>query len=232
MLNLKKRLKLSRIRDVPIALLFIDLDLFKEVNDQHGHPVGDQLLYEVALRLKQCIRPADKVARLGGDEFTIILTNLHDLNIIKEIANKILVALSTPFEVGGLLINITSSIGSTIFPNDSSSIKALMKNADMAMYESKSLGKNCFQPFSQSMQDLASQKQTILSDLKTAVHEDEFDLVYQPILNLKTNTMVKAEALIRWKHPEKGVIQPNEFIQIAETSDLISQIGDWAFKRT
>lgn len=230
--QLKKEIKSSRIRSVPLALLFIDLDLFKEVNDQYGHSVGDQLLTHVAERLKDCVKSSDKVARLAGDEFTVIITDVHDLNMIEETANKILSALSAPFEIDHALISITCSIGSTIYPNDSSTIKALMKNADMAMYESKNLGKNCYQPFNQSIRDLAIQKQTISKDLKTAINEDEFSLVYQPVVELKTNAMLKAEALIRWEHPEKGIIGPDEFISIAENSEVISHIGDWVFKNT
>jgi len=231
-MQLQKEIKSSRIRSVPLALLFIDLDLFKDVNDQYGHAAGDQLLSDVARRLRGCVKQNDKVARLAGDEFTVIITDAHDINIINEVTEKILLSLSTPFEIDGALVSITSSIGSTTYPNDASSIKDLMKNADLAMYESKRLGKNRHQPFTKVLQDKVTHKQTIAKDLKFAVAEDEFTLVYQPVIDLKRNTMVKAEALIRWNHPTKGLINPEEFIDIAETSDVISQIGDWVFKKS
>lgn len=228
---LAEEIKLSQKRVLPISLLYIDLDTFKIVNDLHGHSVGDKLITQVARRIEECIRPADKIARLGGDEFIVILTNIDDLNIIKNIAENILQSLSAPFEINQFLITTSSSIGSAIFPNDTKNMESLIKNADMAMYEAKKQGGNCYKAFTQSMKDLVKYKQSISNDLKSAIAKQEFRLHYQPIIDLKTNKTLKAEALIRWQHPEKGLIGPFEFIEIAEEANIISEIGDWVFKQ-
>ena len=229
--QLHEESELAKKNNLLIGLLYVDLDSFKEVNDHHGHSVGDLLLIQVARRLENCIRASDKVYRLGGDEFTIVLANLEDLSVIERTANRILEKLSEPFHINQFTVNITSSIGSTIYPNDTSNIEALIKNADMAMYEAKKLGKNHFLQFDQSMQDVATHQLTISKDLKKAITAKEFRLFYQPIVDLKTNKTVKAEALIRWQHPDKGLIGPFEFIEIAEETNAISQIGDWVFKQ-
>jgi len=213
------------------GLIYIDLDSFKEVNDQHGHTVGDLLLMQVGKRLQHCVRSTDKVYRLGGDEFTIILTDLDDHTFIEKTAMRVVNTLSDTFEINQLKINITSSIGSTVFPYDAIDAASLIKNSDMAMYEAKKHGKNCFQPFVQSMQDLATHKLNISNELKSAIENDEFVLYYQPIFDLKTIKTVKAEALIRWRHPKNGITSPGAFIEIAEETNAITEIGDWVFKQ-
>ena len=214
-----------------VGLLYVDLDSFKEVNDHHGHSIGDALLTQVGNRIQDCVRTTDKVFRLGGDEFTVILTNIDNLAMIEKTAQRIVERLSQEFEINHLTVNITSSIGTSVYPNDTSDVSTLIKNADMAMYQAKKQGKNCFQPFVQSMQDVFNHKLMISNDLKKAIDRKEFVLFYQPIINLRTNKIIKAEALIRWQHPVKGQINPAEFIAIAEETNAISQIGDWVFRQ-
>jgi diguanylate cyclase (GGDEF)-like protein len=214
-----------------VGLLYVDLDSFKEVNDFHGHSIGDTLLTQVSKRIQDCVRTTDKVFRLGGDEFTIILTDIDNLDVIEKTAQRIVERLSQEFEINHLTVNITSSIGSSTYPNDTRDVSTLIKNADMAMYQAKKHGKNCFKLFAQPMQDVFNHKQMISNDLKKAILGNEFVLFYQPIINLKTNKIIKAEALIRWQHPVKGQINPAEFITIAEDSNAISPIGDWVFRQ-
>lgn len=229
--QLEEQSEIARKNNTLIGLLYIDLDSFKEVNDHHGHSIGDLLLMQVAARLKNCVRESDKIYRLGGDEFTILLTNLEGPSVVERRASRILKVLSEPFHINHLSINITSSIGSTIYPSDTSNIEAMIKNADMAMYAAKKLGKNHYQEFTQSMEDLATSRLTISNDLKKAINSKEFVLYYQPIVDLESSKIVKAEALIRWQHPRKGLVGPFEFIEIAEETNAISPIGDWVFKQ-
>ena len=229
--QLEEQSEIARKNNTLIGLLYIDLDSFKEVNDHHGHSIGDLLLMQVAARLKNCVRESDKIYRLGGDEFTILLTNLEGPSVVERRASRILKVLSEPFHINHLSINITSSIGSTIYPSDTSNIEAMIKNADMAMYAAKKLGKNHYQEFTQSMEDLATSRLTISNDLKKAINGKEFVLYYQPIVDLESSKIVKAEALIRWQHPRKGLVGPFEFIEIAEETNAISPIGDWVFKQ-
>lgn len=229
--DLELETKSARRNNKLFGLIYIDLDSFKEVNDQHGHTVGDLLLMQVGKRLQHCVRSTDKVYRLGGDEFTIILTDLDDHTFIEKTAMRLVKTLSDTFEINQLTINITSSIGSTVFPYDAIDAASLIKNSDMAMYEAKKHGKNCFQPFVQSMQDLATHKLNVSNDLKSAIDNNEFVLYYQPIYDLKSIKAVKAEALIRWQHPKNGITSPAAFIEIAEETNAITEIGDWVFKQ-
>lgn len=196
--QLLEEIELAKQNNSSIGLLYIDLDAFKEVNDHYGHSIGDQLLTHVANRLKHCVRSTDKVYRLGGDEFTIILKSVENDTLIEKTANRVVKSISEAFEINHLTIHITSSVGSAVFPTDTKDVETLIKNADMAMYDAKKVGKNCFQSFVQSMQDLATHKLTISNDLKKAIENNEFVLYYQPIIDLNTNKAVKAEALIRW----------------------------------
>jgi len=229
--DLELETKSARRNNKLFGLIYIDLDSFKEVNDQHGHTVGDLLLMQVGKRLQHCVRSTDKVYRLGGDEFTIILTDLDDHTFIEKTAMRLVKTLSDTFEINQLTINITSSIGSTVFPYDAIDAETLIKNSDMAMYEAKKHGKNCFRPFAQSMQDLATHKLNVSNDLKSAIDNNEFVLYYQPIYDLKSIKAVKAEALIRWQHPKNGITSPAAFIEIAEETNAITEIGDWVFKQ-
>ena len=216
--------------NLPFVLMFIDLDHFKEINDSLGHFVGDMLLVEVANRIKACVRDTDVVSRLGGDEFTVICPELDDNRRIEAIAEKIKQSLLEPFELGSQVVYISASIGISLYPHDADSAEKLLKNSDQAMYLSKELGRNCYSYFTASMQDVASQRQEIIADLHFALQRDEFELYYQPIINLEDGSLLKAEALIRWNHPTKGLVMPDAFISIAEESGLIIEIGEWVFK--
>lgn len=214
-----------------VALLFLDLDRFKEINDSMGHDVGDQLLIEVATRLKKCVRDIDMVARLGGDEFTIILSDLEDITVIDRIAHSILAALATPFLLNGQPHYISTSIGVTFSPNDGVDDVQLLKNADQAMYHAKDQGRNNVQYFTQELQSNATKRLALSNDLRQAIERQQLYLEYQPIVCLISKKIMKAEALLRWNHPDLGIVPPNEFIELAEESGLINIIGEWVFEQ-
>ena len=222
-------IKKARRTGVPLALLFIDLDHFKDINDTLGHDVGDELLKETAQRLLGCVRDADTVARLGGDEFTVILSELSDTTNAASIAQNILNRLSGPFQLGSETAFISASIGVTHFPEDSDRIDALLKNADQAMYAAKSQGRNRYTYFTASMQEVAQTRMRIVNDLRSALANDQFRVVYQPIVTLSNGRIAKAEALIRWHHPQHGQISPALFIPLAEETGMIVDIGNWVF---
>ncbi len=215
----------------PFSLLFIDLDHFKQINDTLGHKTGDELLIQAATRIKLCVRASDIVARFGGDEFTVILTGINNINSIKRISHDIIRHLAEPFKLNDENAYISASIGITQFPSDSIIVEDLYKYADQAMYDAKRLGRNRFSFFTQKMQDNANKQRKIGADLRMALELHQFKVLYQPIVNLKTGEIYKAEALIRWHHPEKGIISPADFIPIAEDTGLIIEIGDWVFKQ-
>ena len=224
-------IKKAQRSGLPLALLFIDLDHFKEINDTRGHDAGDLLLQAVARRLQSHVRRSDTVARLGGDEFTITLAELHDLSSVTDLAQKLCDDLARPFMVGDEMAYISASIGITIFPRDASTASELLRNADQAMYRSKERGRNRFAYFKSSMQDAAQNRMTISNELRRAVEEEQLEVYYQPIVDLDNGRIRKAEALLRWKHPERGEISPLEFIPIAEHTGLISTIGNWVYQR-
>lgn len=214
-----------------IALLFIDLDRFKEVNDTLGHDVGDQLLIQAATRIKSTVRVYDTVARLGGDEFTVILTGIHDSADVGHLAEKIIEHLSLPFVIGGIESYVSASIGIALYPDDASNVVELTKNADQAMYSAKDSGRQCFRFFTKTMQEDATQRMRLANDMRHALKQNQFMVYYQPIINLSDGKYCKAEALIRWQHPELGFISPASFIPIAEDTGTIHQIGDWVFSQ-
>ncbi len=213
------------------ALMFLDLDYFKEINDTLGHDMGDVLLLETAERLKDCIRESDVVARLGGDEFTIVLTNLDDNHGVERVAGQILKRLAEPYTLGEQTAYISGSIGITLFPDDATTTEALLKNADQAMYSAKTHGRNRFNYFTPEMQNDAQKRMILVQELKNAIIQQQFELYYQPIVNLTTDKVVKAEALIRWKHPTMGFVPPADFIPIAEETGMIIEIGNWVFNQ-
>ena len=230
--RLEEEIKRTKRFKIPFALLFIDLDNFKDINDVLGHDIGDLLLVEVSKRLSKHIRETDTLARIGGDEFTIIYTNFINPLQLEEKIKKMLESLSKPFQIDVNQVHISASIGVTICPDDSSLSSELLKSADQAMYLSKKLGRNCYSYFTSSMQEEARLRQETINDLHKAMKLNELEVYYQPIIDLKTNQIVKAEALLRWKHSKKGFIPPDIFIPFAETSGLIVNIGNWVFKES
>lgn len=228
--RLAQEMKKSQRVGLPLALLFLDLDHFKDVNDTMGHGKGDLLLKEMAKRLLNCVRNTDTVARLGGDEFTIILTQLHEQDSIERLAQDILCQLAEPFNLAGDCAYVSVSIGITLYPEDTDDIDTLIKNADQAMYAAKAQGRNCHHYFTISMQEAALTRMRLINDLRNALAECQFWLAYQPIVELTTGNIRKAEALIRWQHPTRGLISPAEFIPVAEATGMIIDIGEWIFR--
>ncbi|WP_307724433.1 EAL domain-containing protein [Pseudoduganella lurida] len=212
-----------------IAILFIDLDHFKEVNDTLGHQQGDVLLVDAARRIAACVRESDTVARLGGDEFTVILTELTETRCVDGIAQNIIDSLLAPFQLGQEQAFVSASIGITLYPDDAVSVGDLLKHADQAMYVAKGAGRNRFSYFTPALQVAAQNRMRLTNDLRSAVKGDQLKLYFQPIVHLKTGRVVKAEALLRWQHPQRGLVSPLEFIPLAESSGLIVDIGQWVF---
>lgn len=217
----------SQRADFFLALLLVDLDEFKEVNDTLGHDVGDILLQEAARRIRSCIRDADTVARLGGDEFTVILAGLSDRTHIEDIAQKIIGHMAEPFHLGDEVVYVTASIGITVYPGDADDIDTLLKHADQAMYAAKKHGRNRFFYFTASLQEAAQTRLKLSRDLREAVAAGQFVAYFQPIVELSTGRIHKAEALLRWQHPSRGLVNPMDFIPLAEETGLINEIGEW-----
>jgi len=213
-----------------VALLFIDLDRFKNINDTLGHDAGDQLLVEVGKRLKNCTREGDTIARLGGDEFTIVLEDLKNVDDSAKIAQKIIDVMHNPFDMEGYEVFVTPSIGITVFPVDAKNEHTLLKNADTAMYRAKEIGKNGFQFYTADMNTRSLERLGIEAKLRRALDNDELELYYQPKINIKTREIVGAEALLRWQQPDMGMVSPAVFIPIAEETGLIEPIGDWVVR--
>ncbi|MES2499054.1 MAG: EAL domain-containing protein [Pseudomonadota bacterium] len=221
----------SKRSSLPVGLLYIDLDNFKRVNDQSGHKIGDKLLIEAANRINACVRSSDTAARIGGDEFMVVMDELKDIYSLEKTCEKILSQLEAPFFIENNTFYISASLGITVYPDDTEDFEKLLVYADQAMYEAKKLGRNRYQFFTQSMQAISSNRLSIASDLRSALLNDEFIVYYQPIVNLKDSTITKAEALIRWNHPKKGMINPVDFISIAEETGLIGRLGQWVFEQ-
>ena len=225
-LDIKRSKRVAR----PVVLMYIDLDKFKEVNDTLGHKMGNILLKEVADRLSNCVRDSDTVARMGGDEFTVILSNLDPNYTIENTAEAILNSIAEPFQLGSDSVYITCSIGITTYPEDGKDVEALLKNADQAMYAAKLLGRNRYNYFTANLQEKAVERMRLANDMRMALERQEFYLLYQPIVQLDTGEINKAEALIRWQHPQRGLVSPMDFIPLAESTGLIVEIGNWVFK--
>lgn len=212
-----------------VGLMFLDLDHFKDVNDTMGHGVGDLLLKEASDRLRVCVRETDTVARLGGDEFTVIVSDIENFGDVERVAQCILDELAEPFTLEGQSVHISASIGITFFPQDATETHDLMKTADQAMYAAKSQGGNQYHYFTPSMQEAVQKRMHMINDLHVALENNQFETVFQPIIDLKTGDICRAEALIRWHHPVHGLINPASFVPLAEDTGLIQAFGDWVF---
>jgi diguanylate cyclase (GGDEF)-like protein len=209
------------------AVLYIDIDEFKSVNDTLGHPIGDELLKSVASRLLDCAGTADFVARLGGDEFAVVHTAIQGADDVKDLVRRIYQAIREPFECQGHQVVTDASIGIALAPQDGSDLDQLLKNADLAMYGAKADGRRTFRFFEQDMDAHVKERRTLELDLRQALTGNEFELYYQPVVNLQSDQVSGCEALLRWHHPRRGMISPAEFIPIAEDSGLVAQIGEW-----
>jgi diguanylate cyclase (GGDEF)-like protein/PAS domain S-box-containing protein len=215
--------------NLSLALLYIDLDRFKDVNDSLGHDMGDLLLIEISSRLKKTIREIDTVSRLSGDEFTVILGQINDQLSVQPVCQQILNVLAEPYQLDNEKVFLTASIGVTFYPGDSKKIEALQRNGDQAMYAAKGEGRNRYHFFTPELQQRALRKRKMIKDLREAMQQQQFEIYYQPIIDLHSGMLNKAEALLRWHHPESGLVSPSVFIPIAEESGLISEIGNWVF---
>jgi diguanylate cyclase (GGDEF)-like protein/PAS domain S-box-containing protein len=228
--RLRMEIKKAARDQLPMALLFIDLDGFKAVNDTLGHDFGDILLKQVAERLLQSVRNTDTVARLGGDEFTVILSELKEPGDVVRIAQEILHCLARPFQLKHEAANISGSIGISLFPDDGHDAEVLIKNADQAMYLAKRQGRNRFSYFAPFMQEASQMRMELAKELRNALKNSELRIHFQPIRNLANGKVEMAEALIRWEHPQRGLLKPAEFIGVAENTGVIAAIGEWVFQ--
>jgi diguanylate cyclase (GGDEF)-like protein len=229
--RLEHEIRKSHRDTSPLALMFIDLDKFKEVNDTLGHDKGDILLIEAAQRISRCVRESDTVARLGGDEFTVILSELNDHNSIERIAQAIINTLVTPFHLGEETAFVSASIGITLYPDDATNMEMLMSNADQAMYASKSAGRNRFSYFTHSLQEAALNRMHLINDLRGALSGNQFRLHYHPIIELGERQYTQSGSAHTLAAPRRAaLIHPAEFVLLAEESGMIVEIGDWVFR--
>jgi diguanylate cyclase (GGDEF)-like protein/PAS domain S-box-containing protein len=227
--KLNEAIKNSSNHNQKFALLFLDLDRFKAINDTMGHEIGDKVLVETAERLKACVNQKDIISRYGGDEFSILLPNSDEQRAV-EVAQQIITRLSEPYLLYHHEFVVTPSIGITVFPDHGENFGTLIKNADLAMYHAKSLGKNNFQFFTDELNKKAQHELDLEADIRKAIEQCQFELFYQPQFNIRTNQLCGAEALMRWIHPEKGIIPPVAFIPLAEETGLIIPMGEWAIR--
>ena len=228
--RLTQAIALARRHGHRLAVLFLDLDRFKHVNDSLGHVIGDTLLQSVAGRLVTCVRSSDTVSRQGGDEFVVLLSEIEHADDAAASAQKIIAALAAPHDIAHHQLHVTATIGISIYPDDGQDAETLIKCADTAMYHAKEGGRNNYQFFERDMNARAVERQWIEAGLHRALARREFVLHYQPKIDLETGAMTGAEALIRWVHPERGLMLPNDFVPIAEDCGLIVPIGQWVLR--
>ncbi|MFA6313832.1 MAG: EAL domain-containing protein, partial [Sterolibacterium sp.] len=225
--RLEQALATIRREQRALAVMFIDMDHFKNINDILGHAVGDELLMEVARRLRDGVRDSDVVARLGGDEFVLVLTEVDNATAAARVADKILRALGEPYAIGEEELHVTPSIGLAFYPDDGDDCETLMKHADIAMYHAKSQGRNNVQFFTAEMNQAAVERLSLDHDLRVALEERQFELHYQPQLDASSGSVVGVEALVRWRNPRDGLVSPVKFIPVAEETGLIIPLGEW-----
>jgi diguanylate cyclase (GGDEF)-like protein len=240
--RLEKSLCIAKRRKSTLAVLFLDLDRFKRINDTLGHHIGDLLLKEVAERIRNSVRCEDSLgrfiieenrvctSRIGGDEFVLLLTHLPRPDVAAKVAERIVESFSESFNLEGHEVHVTTSVGISLYPHDGEEAETLMKNADTAMYEAKRKGRNNLQFFREELNSISSERLTLENDLRSALEKEEFLLHYQPQIDLRTGQITGAEALIRWQHPGRGLLYPATFIEIAEDSGLIRPMTEWVIR--
>ncbi|MDO8342766.1 MAG: EAL domain-containing protein [Cellvibrio sp.] len=221
----------SRRNPAPFAVLFGDLDHFKQINDGLGHEAGDQLLKTVARRLQKTLRNEDSICRLGGDEFVVLLHDVTKFEAVVTVAEKLIKKITKPIRLGDNKVHVGMSFGIALYPTDGDDAKSLLRNADSALYEAKAQGRGCCQLYRKELTDYVHNRLRLDTDLRKAISDNEFELYYQPIINLQTNKIASAEALLRWHHPTRGMVPPDEFIPYAQETGLIIPIGEWVIKR-
>ena len=228
--HLTLAIALAQRKRRPVAVLYLDLDHFKVVNDSLGHTLGDGLLREISTRLKTSVREGDVVARVGGDEFTIVLQELEKKEDVAAMAQRVLRVVAEPIDVEGQRLYITTSIGITVYPEDGEDAETLLKNADNAMYRAKAVGRNTYEMSTQELSRSMQERLTLESGLHQAMERNEFEVYYQPQIDIRTMRIVGMEALLRWRHPDRGLMTPGSFLSVAEERGFIVLIGDWVLR--
>jgi diguanylate cyclase (GGDEF)-like protein len=228
--RLESELAQARRHARKLAVVYLDLDGFKFINDNWGHSIGDSLLQSLALRLKRSVREVDTVARIGGDEFVILMPDVRRTDDMSGVAQKLLSAVDRPFQLEGKTLQVTTSIGVALYPEDGENAEGLLRNADAAMYRAKDLGRNSFQLCTPELTALAVERLGLQNGLQAALDEEQLFVEYQPIVSLQTGRTVALEALARWQHPHRGLVSPATFIPVAEETGMILAVGEWVLR--